>query len=546
LNLSNLLIEQLVALGIEHFCLAPGSRSSPVALAIARLAPHSVIHFDERGLAFYALGLAKATRKPVALLTTSGTAVGNLLPAVMEAHHDHVPLILITADRPAELRDCSANQTTDQIKLFANCVRYQVDLPLSDPAFSMRYLASIVSHALFCAQLPRPGPVHLNCMLREPFIPGTPKEQPRFFEAGQLVAAPATVQAWAARLSEIKRGWILLGALPHGIDPAPYLALAETLGWPIYPDVLSQCRTRQEAVLITHIDLLAKAGCAQPPEAVVHFGGRTLSKALHQILQKAPPPLYLHVSDYPTLLDPDFIITHRLYACGRAFAEQLCAALEMRADREWLTLWQEANTDITTYLEVARLTEPGVVRHAAYLAAGKAAFFLANSMPVRDADAFLPRLEAPLPVFGNRGASGIDGNIATAAGIAHGLGKPVIAFLGDLAFLHDMNSLALLKSVPLCLIVINNQGGGIFSFLDISKESEGIFEKFIATSHALHFASAAALFDIPYFRDDLTPLDSFFQKPRAMLIEVCTDRKENARLHAEITQRLKEALHVTC
>lgn len=540
MNLSNLLIEQLVALGIDHFCLAPGSRSSPLALAIARLAPHSVIHFDERGLAFYALGLAKATRKPVALLTTSGTAVGNLLPAVMEAHHDHVPLILITADRPAELRDCSANQTTDQIKLFANCVRYQADLPLSDPAFSTRYLASIVSHALFCAEMPRPGPVHLNCMLREPFIPSMHEEQARFFEAGQRVAS---VQSWTARLAEIKRGWIILGALPHDADTAPYLALAETLGWPIYPDVFSQCRTRQESVLIPHMDLLAKTGYAQLPEAVVHFGGRTLSKAIHLALQKTPPPLYLHVSDCPTLLDPDFTVTHRLYACGMTFAQQLCASLETRADREWLTFWQEADAAIATQLDLDILTEPGIVRHVASLAAGKAAFFLANSMPVRDADAFLPRLEAPLPLFGNRGVSGIDGNSATAAGIAHGLRKPVIAFLGDLAFLHDLNSLALLKNVPLCLIVINNQGGGIFSFLDVSKEEA--FEKFIATPHTLHFAHAAALFDIPYFRDDLSPLDSFFQEPRAMLIEMCTDRKENARLHAEITQRLKEAMYAT-
>lgn len=542
MNLSNLLIQQLVALGIDHFCLASGSRSSPIALAIAHCARQCVIHFDERGLAFYALGLAKATRKPVALLTTSGTAVGNLLPAVMEAHHDHVPLILITADRPAELRDCSANQTTDQVKLFANYVRYQADLPLSDPAFSTRYLASIVSHALFCAQTPRPGPVHLNCMLREPFVPGIREEQARFFEAGERVAP---VQAWTARLAEIKRGWIILGALPHDADTTPYLALAEALGWPVYPDVLSQCRTRQESVLITHMDLLTKTGYAQPPEAVVHFGGRTLSKAIHLVLQKTPPPLYLHVSDCPTLLDPDYAVTHRLYGCGKTFAQQLCANLEMRADREWLTFWQEGNAVMEAQLDLDRVTEPGMVRHVASLAAGKAAFFLANSMPVRDADAFLPRLSAPLSLFGNRGVSGIDGNIGTAAGIAHGLGKPVIAFLGDLAFLHDLNSLPLLKNMPLCLIVINNQGGGIFSFLDISKENEAFFETFIATAHTHHFAHAAALFDIPYFRDDLSVLDSFFQEPRAMLIEMCTDRKENARLHAEITHRLKEALYAT-
>src|ERR1041385_8629484 len=174
-RMATLLIDQLIAQGIKRFCLAPGSRSTPLALAVAHhtlAKPH--VHYDERGVGFYALGLSKAERTPAAIIVTSGTAVGNLLPAVMESSNDHVPLIVITADRPQSLRDCSANQTCDQVKLFANFVRWQGDLPLSDPKFPPSSLAAAIGQALFLCQKPRPGPVHLNCMLREPFFSANP------------------------------------------------------------------------------------------------------------------------------------------------------------------------------------------------------------------------------------------------------------------------------------------------------------------------------------------------------------------------------------
>jgi 2-succinyl-5-enolpyruvyl-6-hydroxy-3-cyclohexene-1-carboxylate synthase len=554
MNYSDLLIEQLIAQGVHTFCVAPGSRSSPLALAIARCAKRSIVHFDERSLGFYALGLAKATRRATALLVTSGTAVANLLAAVMEASNDHIPLILLTADRPAELRDCSANQTIDQVKLFANFVRYQADLPLCDPAFSTSYLASIISHAYFCAQAPRPGPVHLNCMLREPVVLSVHTENVRNVASGELTASHATIQEWTERLQVVKKGWILLGSVPHDTQIEPYLNLARILNWPIYADVLSQCRTRREPHFITHMDLIIKTGVEEAPEVILHFGGRTLSKTILLFLKKHAPALYLHVSECPTLLDPYSLVTHRLYATDHSFATRLSQTLAPSLDSEWLCFWQNANKTIASdldkfFCEHSALSEPSLIREVSAVAAGKAALFLANSMPIRDADAFLPRLESPLSLFGNRGVSGIDGNIATAAGIAHGLNKPLIALIGDLAFLHDMNSLALLKNIPLCLLVINNQGGGIFSFLDVAREKEEIFEKFLAATHTLHFSHAAALFDISYIQPSnqnalKDALQEFIEKPRALLIEVCTNRKENVELHTKITQSLKEALYV--
>jgi 2-succinyl-5-enolpyruvyl-6-hydroxy-3-cyclohexene-1-carboxylate synthase len=392
-------------------------------------------------------------------------------------------------------------------------------------------------------------------MLREPFIPSLHTETVRSVAIGELTTSHATIQEWAQRLESVKKGWIILGALPHDTEIKPYLNLARTLNWPIYADVLSQCRTTHSPHLITHMDLIVKTGIEEPPEAILHFEGRTLSKAIHLFLKKHAPSIYLHVSECPTLLDPYSLVTHRLYAASHSFAEQLSEALAPSTEADWLCLWQNTNEAIvnelnTFFCENPTLTEPSLIREVGVCATGKAALFLSNSMPIRDADAFLPRLELPLYIFGNRGVSGIDGNIATAAGIAHGLNKPLIALLGDLAFLHDLNSLSLLKNIPLCLLVINNQGGGIFSFLEIAREKEEVFEKFIAASHTHHFSHAAALFGIPYVQPTnhnslRDALQDFIEKPRPLLIEVCTNRKENVEFHAKITESLKEALYAS-
>ena len=560
INLSERLIEHLFLQGVETFCVAPGSRSSPLALAVARhpLAQHQ-IHYDERGLAFYALGRAKAARKPVALLVTSGTAVGNILPAVMEASYDHVPLILLTADRPAELRECGANQTVDQVKLFAPYVRYAADLPLSDAAFPSRSLASLLAHAVYLSQFPSPGPVHLNCMLREPFsLQPLDAEEPIFppcWEKPLLCLPHKTVEKWAAECARIQRGLVLVGALPHDTETKSLLTLAEKCGWPIFPDILSQLRTTQHTHVISYFDVLIKAEYTQPVEAVLHIGGRTLSKATAAWLQQQKLAFYLHISSYPERIDPYMLLTHRLHASLPDAIQQLSATLPQRAiDPSWVCFWKEASEKIHTELPslLAEPSEPGIIRQIAQHASEQMGLFLANSMPIRDAEMFLPPMEIPFYFFGNRGVSGIDGNIATAIGILHSLHRPMIALLGDLSFLHDINSLALLAKAPqpLCLIVINNGGGGIFSFLPVSKEKEH-FEKFVATAHNYTLGSAAALFDIPYQKiDTLAVLESALQKfkknKQPLLLEITTDRKENHILHEQIVKKIKQALSRLC
>ncbi len=557
-KMAALLIEHLIAQGVERFCLAPGSRSTSLALAAAHNShAHCDVHFDERGLGFYALGLAKGSRRPVALIVTSGTAVGNLLPAVMESSNDHVPLVLITADRPQELRECSANQTLDQVKLFSSFVRWQADLPLSDQGLPPNFLAAAIGQALYLSQSPRPGPVHLNCMIRKPYFSSAPKLEhevlPRRFESGQLIPSSQTIDAWAARLSEVKKGLIIVGDLPYDTETSAIFALSEKLGWPIYADILSQLRAVDHSHLIAYFDPLVQSDGHQPIEAVVHFGARTVSKSVSEWLKRQTLSFYLHVSDYPTLLDPHYIVTHRLHASSMLCAQLLSDAVRSDPDPFWLKYWKDVDQCIESELgsffsEHSEMTEPGIIRSIGKHSNHGLGLFLANSMPIRDADKFFPPSSFPGPVFGNRGVSGIDGNIATAVGIAQGMQKPLIALLGDLAFLHDMNSLALLSSAkhPICLIIVNNGGGGLFSFLPVYEKKEA-FERFFASSHTFTFSDAASLFQISYAQpksahDIDTLLTDFSQNRKSILIEVFTDRTENLSVHQQIAASIKRAL----
>jgi 2-succinyl-5-enolpyruvyl-6-hydroxy-3-cyclohexene-1-carboxylate synthase len=548
-QMTALLVEHLVAHGIERFCLSPGSRSTALALAISKAKVRCDTHFDERALGFYALGCAKGSGKPVALLVTSGTAVGNLMPAVMEASNDHVPLILITADRPQELRDCSANQTCDQVKLFASYVRWQGDLPLSDPQFPPSSLAAAIGQALFLCQKPKPGPVHLNCMLREPFFSAYPSPALpitlRQCDSGELIPTQESISYWIQRLTQCKRGLIVVGSMTHRIDAI--FQLAEKLGWPIYADILSQMRTHSHPHLISHFDLLVQIGQHEPIEAVLQFGQRITSKNVSEWLKKQSLQFYLHISDFPTLADPHHLVTHRLHASSAHIAHMLAYHTPRDPDPEWCTTWKERDTAVSEQLDHIfsqdlDLSEPAVIRSIATSIAPDTGLFLANSMPIRDADKFFPTLPHPLTVYANRGVSGIDGNIATALGIAQGMRKPLIALLGDLAFLHDLNALALLvkSEYPLCLIVINNGGGGIFSFLPIQEKKEP-FEKFFACAHNLTFSSAAALFDIPYAQPQ-TPaeLSNCIHSKKTILVEICTNRSENCALHDRIIAAIRK------
>jgi 2-succinyl-5-enolpyruvyl-6-hydroxy-3-cyclohexene-1-carboxylate synthase len=559
------LIDILIAQGVDYFCCAPGSRSTPLALAIARHPQHLwSVHFDERGICFHALGHAKATGKPAAVIVTSGTAVGNLLPGIMEAYNDRIPLILLTADRPPELRDCGANQTCDQAKLFVNHVRWQVDLPCPSEETPLNYLASTLSHAVALALSSPCGPVHLNCMFREPLFSQHTEETKSTrhipFAHPELHPSEELIAHWTPRLFSCKKGVILVGS--HSpIPPELLLALAEKLQWPVFADILSTPRTLQEhPCLISHFDPILKCKAEVKADAFLQFGDRFVSKTLATWLQQQKPEFHVHIADHPLRQDPLHLVTHRIHANPAIFTQKLLNLRVRQEESHWRAEWKAwdlrcESTLSEFFSEQTELTEPGLIPPIASLLSEDWAIFLSNSMPIRDANQFFLPIKNSGPIFGNRGVSGIDGNIATAAGIAQGSGKPTLALIGDLAFLHDLNSLAYLSKIdtPLLLCVVNNSGGGIFSFLPIAKKpgSSKTFETFIAASHDLSFASAANLFGLPYYHP--TSLCSFRElllhqkkNPHSCLIEITTDRTHNVNVHEHIFAKIHEHLNLVC
>ncbi|PWU13685.1 MAG: 2-succinyl-5-enolpyruvyl-6-hydroxy-3-cyclohexene-1-carboxylic-acid synthase [Chlamydiae bacterium] len=533
------LIDQLIKQGVQDFFLAPGSRSTPLVLAVANhFEARSHIHFDERGLAFYALGCAKASKKPVALIVTSGTAVGNLLPAVMEAKHDFVPLILLTADRPPELRDCGANQSCNQVNIFGSYVNWQIDLPCADELSSIKSLSTTIAQAVYYAQ----GPVHLNCMFREPLSSAHKSPEPLssiHYTRACLIPSSFIIEQYASLLKEHTNG-IIIATATSPVDPV--VALAEKLHWPIFPDILSPLRALNHPLIISHFDLILKTHpCSF--EAVVQIGERFVSKVLLQTLEKSPPKLYLQVLEGPHRFDPTHIINHRMQSDIPSFCQMLCLKLATSQISSHLPLWQTRQLQTAKklsdyFMKQTTLSEPAM---AHLLGQKNSALFLGNSMPIRDANCYPSVVSGP--VFANRGLSGIDGNIATACGIAIGTQKHTLALLGDLSFLHDVNSLALVAKCPYpcTLIVINNQGGGIFSFLPLD-QPKTIKEIFFATTHEVSFSSAAKLFSLPYYApQDLASLKNLLQQdPHSCIIELMTNREKNLLDHRQIEELLSE------
>lgn len=552
------LIDALIAQGVDYFCCAPGSRSTPLALAVANHPKAKyVVHFDERGVCFHAVGFGKAARKPAAVIATSGTAIGNLMPAVMEACNDRVPLIILSADRPPELRDCGANQTCDQVKLFSNFVRWQVDLPCPDDRISERYLASTIAHAVALSSHSPEGPVHINCMFREPLFSDSvnlaPIQHQIMFSPPVLHPSQETIEYWTKTLSLKKQGVILVGSCSSEISKE-VLALANILKWPIFADVLSSFRTSEETSLVTFFDPILKLKNSMAIDAVIQFGERFVSKILSQWLETQNLEFYLHISDHPMRQDPAHLITHRVQACSRIFTRHLLSHLTSQQDDQWQLLWHKWNQDckqtIDEFFQKRKsISEPGLIWEVSLILSEDWCFFVGTSMPVRDANQFFQPVCKSINVFGNRGVSGIDGIVATVCGVSKGKNKPILAVIGDLTFLHDITSLALLPKMqhPIILCVINNSGGGIFSFLPISKRKEA-FEEFIAFSHEMTFASAASLFNIPYFHpESIEELRDFLLKqkehPHSCIIEITTDRNENVKIHEQILHELSTCLN---
>jgi 2-succinyl-5-enolpyruvyl-6-hydroxy-3-cyclohexene-1-carboxylate synthase len=503
------LLDGLAAAGLAAVVISPGSRSTPLALAAARCsALCTYVVADERSAAFFALGLARASGRPSAVIATSGSAPAHWLPAVIEACEDEQPLLLLSADRPPELLQCGANQATDQARLFAAHARGLFALPADASASHAR---DVGRRAAAACLWPRRGPAHVNAAFREPLVPADASRCGPWTPGPLAMHVPArvtpdlaAVASAAARLGG-RRGAILVGRLPPG-DPvaAAMVTLARALDCAIIADPLSGVRAGHDpdARILCAADAFLRDPAAPVPDWLIRVGMPPVSRHVEHWATRCPETLLLAAT--PAWTDPQRSASNVLLGDPAATAAVLTAAAGragLKAAR-WDALDQHEAAALRALAALAAPpAEAALVRAIAAAAPADTPLFIANSLAVRDFDSFLPRRAAPLAVYANRGVSGIDGNLSTAAGIVAAAGRPGIAVLGDLALFHDLNALSLCRDRPLVLVVINNGGGAIFGQLAQAELPE--FERLWLTPQALDIGRAAALFDLAHARLDL-------------------------------------------
>lgn len=541
------LVDGLAAAGVGHAVISPGSRSTPLALACLRHPRlRTWIQVDERSAGFFALGLSKADRRPVALICTSGSAPANWFPAVIEANHGLIPLILLTADRPPELRDCGANQAIDQVKLFGGQVRASHELPPAEStAAALQNLGWLAVRTVDQSRWPLPGPVHINVPLREPLVPSgaLPEYEtaamPRTASYPALLPSLDEIAGWARDLSG-RPGLIVCGEGEYSeAFPAALAQLAEQLACPVLADPLSNLRfgAHDRSRFFSRYDAFLRCtGFTEThsPEWVLRFGAMPVSRQLQNTLAACTEAMHFLVEAHGRWPDPLHQTTHILRADADAVCAALIAARPLPAPVAWLEdfIAQERRAAELAHA-AAKPVEAEVVESLAHQLAG-GCLFSGNSMAIRDLDSFAAGGEAPLRIVGNRGASGIDGNVSTALGLCAALGQPVVALLGDLAFYHDMNGLLAARGLNITFVVLNNGGGGIFSYLPQSGLEE--FERGWLTPTELDFSLAARMYGLDYQRVErgegfAAALVAAQRHDGPDLIEVMIDREASVARH---------------
>jgi 2-succinyl-5-enolpyruvyl-6-hydroxy-3-cyclohexene-1-carboxylate synthase len=570
--LASAFAEELARGGLRLAVISPGSRSTPLALALWRQREIEVkVIVDERSAGFFALGAAQAGREPVALLCTSGTALVNYHPAVVEADESGVPLVVLSADRPPELRGIGTGQAIDQIKTFGSSVRWfcEVGTHEADDSGLLHY-RSVACRALAAARgETRPGPVHLNLPWREPLAPvpvggAVTATDPLALEGrdGRPLTAVTPVRPQpseflfdevAGHIREAQSGVIVAG---RQLDPGlrePLVRLARASGFPILADPTSQlrCGPHDRSHVVAAYDLLLREeGFARSvaPDLVLRFGEMPTSKPLRAWIESNGTD-QLIVDPYGGWNEP----TNKAAAILRADPAELTAGWAARLEdqeRPAPERWLEAEAAAQAALGEALDADSAISEPALHRALGAAhrdgdLVYVSSSMPIRDQEAFLPASSTDISFLSNRGANGIDGLISSGIGAAQAGGRPTTIVSGDLGFLHDIGALAALREVstPVRILVIDNDGGGIFHFLpQESALDTDEFEALLGTPRGVDVAKAAALFDLPHHR-----LDSLAELPDALaagtgLIEVKTDRRTNVAAHRRLADAVRGAI----
>ena len=541
---ANFITECCIQNGIDHFFVAPGSRCTPLTLAIARHADAQVTrHYDERGLAFAALGFGKATGIPGVFVCTSGTAVANAYPAVIEASMEKTPLILWTADRPPELLGVGANQTIQQQNIFGDYPERFLAMPVpedqqteEDP-HGLQYLSSELTAGL---QVAKKGPVHFNWMFREPF--SITREQ--YPEHPIVDASPVKIafrdEAKNKFHIELAGNTVIALGRCNPKEATEAQQLAKKLQVPLLTDITSGL-TQSSFELPTEFSLPA-------PDTILHLGGRIVSKSWHpwtSSLQQSNTQ-YFHITPQDLVVNPERLNLRRFVSPLSNLTAKLSGPVTAgEFSNQWETATHHRNTILKHHLDqTSRFSEPAIAYFLSKNCPSSNGLFIGNSMVIRDMDWFRASASNdPRSVVANRGASGIDGLIATAAGYCSGLGQPTTVVLGDLSALHDLNSLSLVANSdwPMTILVVNNRGGHIFDSLPIRESAH--FEEYFATPHSYQFDKAAEMFGIDYrCIETMDALAKNYSEAlvgnQSIVLELVTHRQQNL----EVRQAIREEI----
>lgn len=560
-------VDELACLNVYDVVISPGSRSTPLALLMAQHEQiQTYIQVDERSAAFFALGIAKAKKRPVALLCTSGTAAANYYPAICEAFHARVPLLVLTADRPHELREIGAPQAMNQLHLYGSFVKQFIEMAIPEAAEQMySYARMTAGRAVASVQQAPKGPVHLNFPLREPLIPDVSLQQlwekgrgeyTGAVHQGSIMMTNEYVSSLTGRLLSMEKGLIVCGDDSHPELAEAVTQLAEQTGYPILADPLSGLRSgkHDKAMMIDCYDTFLRTELLKDtwkPQVIIRFGGMPVSKALTQFIKKQKAALHIVVDESGKWRDPSLMATEVISANDVAFCKQLTSSHPKRAENDWFQMWKHINEktketlrEIETY-ETA--FEGKVITDIVRVLPEKATLFVGNSMPIRDTDTFFFTTDKQIQVMANRGVNGIDGIVSTALGVSTAC-EPIVLVIGDLSFYHDLNGLlgAKLHELNITIVVVNNDGGGIFSFLPQYEKKEH-FEMLFGTPLGLDYEHVVNMYggsferagDWEAFRHEV---QRGTMENGLHVVELCTNREENLQLHRNLWARISKGI----
>jgi len=560
-------VDELVRRGVQNVVISPGSRSTPMAMLMCE---HKGIKawvlVDERSAAFFALGMAKEKQQPVALICTSGTAAANYFPAIIEAFYSYVPLIVLTADRPHELRDTGAPQAIEQVNLYGNYQKWFHDMALPEATPEMLiYARKQASRAVQVAQMDNPGPVHINFPFREPLTPDLTLDnlwgkehasKQKLSYTGKPCLEHEQLQALTETIMTYKRGLIICGPQDDPSLAEAVVSLAESLHIPILADPLSHVRSgsHPKAVVIENYDAMLRSDPIQSQtkaDYVIRFGAMPVSKPLRLYLEGHQELEHFIVEPYASFRNPTDQIVSYIHADPSLLCQDLIHRTGNQASHpSWLKIWQDMNTLAKAALNQNddTLTEGTATQALFKEIPHQSTLFVGNSMAIRDVDTFFMSTDKRIKVLANRGANGIDGVVSSSLGVAAGTGNRVTLIIGDLSFYHDLNGLLAAKHyhLNLTVILINNNGGGIFSFLPQAREEQH-FDTLFGTPLHINFEHAVTMYDGTYRL--VETLESFQKELKASyfatgltVIEIQTDRTENAAWHRALWQSMEQSI----